>query len=52
MQKYLFGASLVVQWIRICPQGRGYRFDPCSGKIPHAMGATKAAITEATGCNY
>ena len=28
--------SLVAQWLRIACQCRGHRFDPWSGKIPHA----------------
>ena len=33
----LTGTSLVALWLRIClPIGRGHRFDPWSGKIPHA----------------
>ena len=27
----------MVQWLRICLAMQGYRFDPWSGKIPHAM---------------
>ena len=30
-QKANFGTSLVVQWLRLCPPGRGPRFDPWSG---------------------
>ena len=29
-------ASLVVQWLGIACQRRGRRFEPWSGKIPHA----------------
>ena len=28
--------DLVAQWERVHCQGRRYRFDPWSGKIPHA----------------
>ena len=30
------GTSLVAQWLRIAYQCRGHRFEPSSGKIPHA----------------
>ena len=36
MQSRYFGASLVVQWLRVCLARRGHGFDPWSGKIPHA----------------
>ena len=29
-------ASLMAQWLRIHCQCRGHRFEPCSGRIPHA----------------
>ena len=35
-QKCLLGASLVAQWLRICLPLQGTRFEPWSGKIPHA----------------
>lgn len=31
-------ASLVVQWLRICPAMQGHWLDPWSWKIPHAAG--------------
>ena len=31
-----FGASLVVQLLRIACQCKGYGFEPWAGKIPHA----------------
>ena len=46
--------SRVVQWLRICCQCKGHRFDPWSRKIPHAMEqlSPSATTTEPTGCNY
>ena len=37
----LSGTSLVAQWLRIHLPMRGHRFEPWSGEIPHAGGATK-----------
>jgi len=39
------GTSLVVQWIRICCPCRGNRFEPLSGKIPHATGQLSLCAT-------
>ena len=36
IQKETCGASLVVQWLRICLPMQGHGFEPWSGKIPHA----------------
>ena len=30
------GLSLVAQWLRICLPMQGHRFEPWSGRIPHA----------------
>jgi len=37
------GTSLVTQWLKPACQCRGHRFNPWSGKIPHASGMTKVA---------
>ena len=31
LKKRLLGTSLVVQWLRLCSQGRGPGFDPWAG---------------------
>ena len=39
------GASLVVQWLRIHTAMQRHRFDPWSGKIPHAAGQLSPCAT-------
>ena len=39
------GASLVVQWLRICLAMPGHGFDPWSRKIPHASGQLSSCAT-------
>ena len=34
--KTITGTSLVAQWLGICLPSRRHRFNPWSGKIPHA----------------
>ena len=40
-----FRTFLVVQWLRIHLPMQGHRFDPWSGKIPHAVGQLKPVPT-------
>ena len=39
------GTSLVVQWLRICLPTQGHRFEPRSGKIPHAAEQLRPCAT-------
>ena len=48
------GASLVAQWLRIHLPMQGTQFEPCSGKIPHAVEQLSpcATTTEPARHNY
>ena len=46
LKNMLLGTSLVAQWLRICFQCRGQRFDLWLGtKIPHAEGQLSLCTT-------
>ena len=47
-----WGTSVVVQWIRIhLPlHGRGHKFDPWSGKMPHASRQLRPRVSTEPGC--